>query len=53
MKNEKTKEQSLTQAIKGITEKQAELLAGEFGQLRKKAIDQLKIAQGSIDNKNK
>lgn len=39
---------SLTGAIKGMTEQQAELLAGQFGGLRMTAIDQLNIATRSL-----
>ncbi len=40
---------SLSGAIKGITEQQAELLAGQFGGLRLTAIDQLNMAKSSLD----
>ncbi|HEY4207979.1 MAG TPA: hypothetical protein VGM31_14245 [Puia sp.] len=43
---------SLAGAIKGITEDQAELLAGQFGGLRITAIDQLKVAQQNLDALN-
>lgn len=43
---------SLAGAIKGITEQQADLLAGQFGGLRITAIDQLKTAQTSLSALN-
>lgn len=39
---------SLKGAIKGITEQQAELLAGQFGGLRITALDQLRTAQNAL-----
>jgi len=39
---------SLSGAIKGMTEQQAELLAGQFGGMRMTAIDQLNIATRSL-----
>lgn len=39
---------SLQGAIKGMTEQQAELLAGQFGGLRLTALDQLNIARQSL-----
>ncbi len=43
-----TQGNSLTGAIKGITEQQAELLAGQFGGLRITALDQLNISRSSL-----
>lgn len=43
---------SLKGAIKGITEQQAELLAGQFGGLRLTAIEQLNIAKNQLDGIN-
>jgi hypothetical protein len=40
---------SLTGAIKGITEQTAELLAGQFGGLRLTAFDQLNVARSSLN----
>lgn len=39
---------SLSGAIKGMTEQQAELLAGQFGGLRLTAADQLRVAMQSL-----
>jgi hypothetical protein len=39
---------SLTGAIKGMTEQQAELLAGQFGGLRLTALDQLNLARQGL-----
>jgi len=39
---------SLTGAIKGMTEQQADLLAGQFGGLRINAAEQLRVAQQSL-----
>jgi len=39
---------SLTGAIKGMTEQQADLLAGQFGGLRMTALDQLNISTQSL-----
>lgn len=39
---------SLSAAVKGITQQQADLLAGQFGGLRITALDQLKIAQTTL-----
>ncbi|HRQ17701.1 MAG TPA: tape measure protein [Agriterribacter sp.] len=44
---------SLKGAIKGMTEQQAELLAGQFGGLRLTALDHLNIARTSLDSLNK
>jgi hypothetical protein len=41
---------NLTGAIKGITEQQAELLAGQFGGLRITALDHLSVARGSLES---
>lgn len=43
---------SLTGAIKGITEQQAELLAGQFGGLRITALEQLSVARRQLDIQN-
>lgn len=43
---------SLTGAIKGITEQQAELLAGQFGGLRITALEQLSVAKRQLDSLN-
>lgn len=43
-----TSPNSLSGAIRGITEQQADLLAGQFGGLRLTAIDQLKMATQSL-----
>ncbi len=40
---------SLSGAIRGITQEQANLLAGQFGGLRITAIDQLNVARQSLD----
>jgi hypothetical protein len=40
---------TLSGAIKGITENQAELLAGQFGGLRLTALDHLNISRSSLD----
>jgi hypothetical protein len=39
---------TLSGAIKGITEQQADLLAGQFGGLRLTALDHLKVAQSQL-----
>jgi hypothetical protein len=44
---------TLTGAIRGITEQQAELLAGQFGGLRLSAIEQLKIATQGLNQLQK
>lgn len=43
---------SLTGAVKGMTEQQADLLAGQFGGLRLTAIEQLQIASQSLQSLN-
>lgn len=43
---------SLTGAIKGITEQQAELLAGQFGGLRLTALEQLSVGRRQLDALN-
>lgn len=43
---------SLTGAVKGITEQQAELLAGQFGGLRITALEQLSVARRQLDYLN-
>lgn len=43
---------SLSGAIKGITEQQAELLAGQFGGLRITALEHLAVAKRQLDNLN-
>jgi DNA-binding ferritin-like protein (Dps family) len=43
---------SLTGAIKGITEQQADLLAGQFGGLRLTALDQLNVSRSSLNALN-
>lgn len=50
--NAGSRSNSLTGAIKGITEQQAELLAGQFGGLRITALEQLNIAKRQLDNLN-
>ncbi|GAO43799.1 glycine zipper domain-containing protein [Flavihumibacter petaseus] len=44
-----SQDNSLKGAIKGMTEQQAELLAGQFGGLRMTAIDQLNVATSSLN----
>lgn len=44
---------SLTGAIKGITETQANLLAGQFGGLRLTAMDILSVAKSQLEIQNK
>lgn len=44
---------SLKGAIKGMTEQQAELLAGQFGAVRMTALDHLNVARTSLDTLNK
>ncbi|MBO9660354.1 MAG: hypothetical protein J7527_16150, partial [Chitinophagaceae bacterium] len=41
---------SLTGAIQGMTEQQAELLAGQFGGMRLTMIEQLKVAESGLKN---
>jgi len=41
---------SLSGAIKGISEQQADLLAGQFGGLRLTAIEQLKVSSSSLSH---
>lgn len=43
---------SLTGAIKGMTETQAELLAGQFGGLRLTALDHLNVGRRQLDTMN-
>lgn len=43
---------SLTGAIKGITEQQAELLAGQFGGLRITALEHLAVGRRQLENLN-
>lgn len=43
---------SLSGAIKGITEDQADLLAGQFGALRLNSVEQLKVATESLSALN-
>jgi hypothetical protein len=42
-------ESSLTGAIKGMSEQQADLLAGQFGGLRMTAIEQLRVATAGLE----